>query len=54
MHMLRWICGHTRRDCVRKDDIRERLGMTPAEEKLMQHHLRWFVHPTETPGGAGL
>jgi hypothetical protein len=44
MRMLRWICGHTRRDVVRNDDIRERLGMTPVEEKLVQHHLRWFRH----------
>jgi hypothetical protein len=44
MRMLRWICGHTRRDCVRNDDIRERLGVAPVEEKLMQHHLRWFGH----------
>jgi hypothetical protein len=44
MRMLRWICGHTRRDRVRKDDIRERLGVAPVEEKLVQHCLRWFEH----------
>jgi hypothetical protein len=53
MRMLRWICGHTRRDQVRNDDIRERIGVAPVEEKLMQHHLRWFGHmqrrPAETP-----
>jgi hypothetical protein len=42
--MLRWICGNTRRDRVRNDDIRERLGVAPVEEKLVQHHLRWFGH----------
>jgi hypothetical protein len=42
--MLRWICGYTRRDRVRNDDIRERLGLAPVEEKLMQHRLRWFRH----------
>ena len=26
MCMLRWICGHTRMDRVRNDDIRDRLG----------------------------
>jgi hypothetical protein len=53
MRMLRWICGHTRRDRARNDDIRERLGMVPVVEKLMQHRLRWFGHmqwrPAEAP-----
>jgi hypothetical protein len=53
MYMLRWICGNIRRDRVRNDDIRERLGVAPVEEKLVQHRLRWFGHiqrrPTEAP-----
>jgi hypothetical protein len=53
MHMLRWICDHTRRDRVQNDDIRERLRVPPVEEKLVQHRLRWFRHiqwrPTEAP-----
>jgi hypothetical protein len=44
MRMLRWICGHTIRDRIRNDDIRERLGVTPVEEKLKQYRLRWFGH----------
>jgi hypothetical protein len=44
MRMLRWICGNTRRDQVRNDDIRERLGVSPVEEKLVQPRLRWFGH----------
>jgi hypothetical protein len=44
MRMLQWICGHTRRDRVQNDNIRERLGMTPVEKKLVQHRLRWFEH----------
>ena len=39
MRMLRWICGHTRRDRVRNDDICDRLGVAPIEEKLVQHRL---------------
>ena len=35
MRMLRWICSHTRRDRVRNDDIRDRLGVAPIEEKLV-------------------
>jgi hypothetical protein len=47
--MLRWICGYTRRDRVRNDDICKRSGVTPAEEKLMQHRLRWFRHLQQRP-----
>jgi hypothetical protein len=32
---LRWICGHTRRDRLWNDDIRDRLGVAPIEEKLV-------------------
>jgi hypothetical protein len=52
MHMLRWICGHTRRDRVRNDDIRERLGVAPVEEKLVQHRMRWFGHMQRRPAEA--
>jgi hypothetical protein len=52
MRMLRWICGHIRRDRVRNDDIRERLGMTPVEKKLVQHRLRWFGHMQRRPAEA--
>jgi hypothetical protein len=49
--MLRWICGHTRRDRVRNDDMRERLGVAPVE-KLVQHRLRWFGHIQRRPAEA--
>jgi hypothetical protein len=52
MRMLRWICGNTRRDRVRNDDIRERLGVASVEEKLMQHRLRWFRHIQRRPAEA--
>ena len=58
MRMLRWICGHTRRDRVRNDDICDRLGVAPIEEKLVQHRLRWFGHvqrrPPEAPVHSGI
>ena len=35
------------------DDIRDRVGVAPIEEKLVQHRLRWFGHiqhrPPEAP-----
>ncbi|RCV32360.1 hypothetical protein SETIT_6G252700v2 [Setaria italica] len=49
MRMLRWICGHMRRDRVRNKDIRDRLGVAPIEEKLIQHRLRWFGHVQRRP-----
>jgi hypothetical protein len=58
MRMLRWICGSTRRDRVRNDDIHERLGVAPVEEKLVQHRSKWFEHiqqrPAETPVRSGV
>jgi hypothetical protein len=51
--MLRWICDNTKRDQVQNDAIHERLRVTLVEEKLVQHHLRWFKQIqqrlTETP-----
>jgi hypothetical protein len=56
--MLRWFCGHTRRDRVQTEDIRDRVGVAPIEEKLIQHRLRWFGHvqrrPPEAPVHSGV
>jgi hypothetical protein len=49
MSMLRWICSHTKRDHVRNGDIHEKLGVTPIEEKLVQHHLRWLENIQRRP-----
>jgi hypothetical protein len=58
MRMLRWCCEHTRRDRVRNDDIRDRVGVASMEEKLIQHRLRWFGHvqrrPPEAPVRSGV
>ena len=58
MRMLRWICGHTRRDRIRNDDILEKVGVAPIEEKLVQHRLRWFGHlqrrPPDAPVRSGI
>ena len=55
--MLRWMCAHMRKDGVRNDDIRDRVGVAPIEEKLVQHRLRWFGHirgrPLEAPVHSG-
>jgi hypothetical protein len=44
MRMLCWICGHTRKDRIRNDDIRDKFGVASIQEKLVQHRLRWFGH----------
>jgi hypothetical protein len=58
MRMLCWICGHTRLDRVRNDDIHNRLGVAPIKEKLIQHRLRLFGHvhrrPLEAPVHRGI
>jgi hypothetical protein len=40
MRMLRWMCGHTRKDRIRNGVIRERVGVVPIEEKFVQQRLR--------------
>ena len=58
MRMLRWFVGHIRRDRVRNEDIRDRVGVAPIEEKLIQQRLRWFGHvqrrPPEAPVRSGV
>ena len=58
MRMLRWFCGHTRRDRVRNEAIQERVEVTPIEEKLTQHRLKWYEHvqqrPPEAPVRSGV
>jgi hypothetical protein len=47
--MLRWICGHTRRDRIRNDDNQEKLDIVLIQEKLVRHRLRWFDHIQQSP-----
>ena len=51
--MLRWMCGNTRRDKVRNEDIRIKIGSASIEEKMRENHLRWFGYvrrrPTDAP-----
>ncbi|SPT17917.1 unnamed protein product [Triticum aestivum] len=49
MRILRWMCGHMRKDRVQNDDIRDRVGVAPIEEKLVHHRLRWFGHIRRRP-----
>ncbi|XP_070011458.1 uncharacterized protein [Nicotiana sylvestris] len=44
MRMLRCMCGHTRLDKIRNEDIRARVGVAPMEDKMRELRLRWFRH----------
>jgi len=53
MCMLRWICGNTRREKVRNENIHIKIGVTSIEETMRENRLRWFGHvrrrPTDAP-----
>jgi hypothetical protein len=40
MRMLRWMCGKTRCDRIKKDDIRERVRVAPIVEKMVETRIR--------------
>ena len=44
MKMCSWACGHTLRDHVRNDDIREIIKVENITERCRKARLRWFGH----------
>ena len=44
MCMLYWMCGNTKRDKVRNEDILIKIGVTPIKEKMRKNRLGWFGH----------
>ena len=39
MRILRWMCGKTRMDKVRNEDIRSLVGVAPVEDKMRENCL---------------
>ncbi|KAF3622449.1 putative glycerol-3-phosphate dehydrogenase [NAD(+)]-like isoform X1 [Capsicum annuum] len=52
MRMLRWMCRLTRGDRVQNETIREKVGVTPVENKMREVRLRWFGHVMRRGMGA--
>ncbi|XP_070057152.1 uncharacterized protein [Nicotiana tomentosiformis] len=44
MRMLRWMCGHTRLNRIRNAIIRDKVSVSPIEDKMREARLRWFGH----------
>ena len=51
MRMLHWSCGHTRRDRIRNEDIREKLGVAPIDSPIPLEMV--WTYPTFANNGAG-
>ena len=49
MCMLRWMCGNTRRDKVRNENIRTKIGVASIKKKMRENRLRLFGHVRHRP-----
>lgn len=47
--MLRWMYGKTRRGRIENDNIKERVGVAPIVDKMVETRLRWFEHVERKP-----
>ncbi|KAL6549287.1 hypothetical protein OROGR_008431 [Orobanche gracilis] len=54
MRMLRWMYGHTKKDRLRNEVIREKVRVAYIEDKMMENRLRWFGHVMRRPVDASV
>ena len=51
--MFMWICVNTRRDRIRNEEIRNKLGVSSIVDKMREYRLRRFGYvqrrPKDTP-----
>jgi len=43
------MCNKTRQDRIRKDNIRETIGVTPMIKNTVENRLRWFWNLERRP-----
>ena len=50
MRMLRWMCGVTREDKIRNENIRGTVKVAEASKKIQEARLRWYGHVMRRDG----
>ena len=48
MRMIRWMYGYTRLDQIRNEIIKEKIEVTPIQDKMRKIRLRWLSHVTSS------
>jgi len=49
MRCLRRAAGVTRKDRIRNEEIRQRLGIKPVIQVIKEQQMKWFLHLTRMP-----
>lgn len=53
MRMFCQMCGHIKKERIKNEKIRSKVGVAPIEDKIRKNWLRWFGHvngrPINTP-----
>lgn len=49
MTMLQWMSRQTRKDKTRKESIKEKVKVSPIEDKMTKSHLSWSGYMRKSP-----